>query len=160
MPQWRNPPPTSRDTRRPTEDIRISSGEPNNKKVRGKTSSANGAKEDHGIQISRTGTADFIPTCHKTSPTTETEGGERESQLCQVTGILDLPVSSQDWNHTDVFSVSVNLSPIHCPNGWSEMIGGWSDERTGQHSRPMESRERTVCLHVLIHGTEDRCRLD
>ena len=140
--------------------MHISSGEPNNKKVSGKTCLDNGAKADHGIQISGTGTADYIPACHKTSLTTETEGGERESQLCQVTEIRDQPASSPDWRATDVFTVSVNLSPILCPNGWSEMIGGWSEERTGQHIRPMESRERTVCLHVLIHRTEDRCRLD
>ena len=140
--------------------MHISSGEQNNKKVRGKMCLVNGAKAGHDIQISGTGTADYIPACHKTSLTTETEGGERESQLCQVTGILDQPVSSPDWKATDVFTVSVNLSPIHCPNGWSEMIGGWSDERTGQHSLRMESRERTVCLHVPIHGTEDRCHLD
>ncbi len=72
-PQWRNPPQATRDIRRPTEDIHISYGAPSNKKVRGKISSANGAKEDHGIQISRTDAADFTPVCHKTSPTTETE---------------------------------------------------------------------------------------
>ena len=150
----------SRDTRHPTEDMHISSGEPNNKKVSGKTCLVNGAKADHGIQISGTGTADYIPACHKTSLTTETEGGERESQLCQDTEVRDQPASSPDWRATDVFTVSDSPSPILCPNGRRKTIGGWSAERTGQITRPTESRARTVCLHVLIHRKEDRCRLD
>ena len=150
----------NRDTRHPTEDMHISSGEPNNKKVSGKTCLVNGAKEGHGIQISGTGTADYIPACHRTSLTTETEGGERESQLCQVTESRDPPASSPGWRATDVFTVSDNLSPTYCPNVWKKTIGGWRGERTGQHIRLMASRERTVCLHVLTHRTEDRCLLD
>ena len=120
----------------------------------------NGAKESHGIQTSGTGAADYIPACHRTSLTTETEGGERVSQLCPVTESRDPPASSPGSRATDVFTVSDNLSPTYCPNVWRKTIGGWSEGRTGQHIRPMEFRERTVCLPALILRKEDRCRLD
>ena len=123
--QWRNPQHPSKDIRHPTEDMRISSGEPSKKKVRGKNSSASGAKDDHGTRSSLTGTADSTPVCHKTSLTSETEGGERESPACvQRTGRPDRPVSKRDWSPTDVSSVSDNHSPISRPNGQRKTIGG------------------------------------
>ena len=120
----------------------------------------NGAKEGHGIQTSGTGTADYIPACHRTSLTTETEGGERVSQLCPATESRDPPASSPGSRATDVFTVFDNLSPTSCPNVWRKTTGGWSEGRTGQHIRPMAFRERTVYLPALILRKEGRCRLD
>ena len=128
-PQWRNPQSETvkigRHTRLPTEATLISYGAPPNRKVRGRISLATGAKEDQGMKISRTDTADFTRACRKTSPTSETEGGERESPACvRSTGRPDRPVSNGDWNPTDASSVFANHLPIGRPNGLRKTIGG------------------------------------
>ena len=158
-PQWRNPQQASRRTRRQIEVILTSSGEQRSFRL-DITRSANGAKAGHGTKITETGTADFTPVCHKTSPPTEMEGGERGSPNVQVTDRPDRPVNNVGWSHTAGSSVSDNLSPILHPNAWRKMIGGWREEKTDRHFLRMEYRGRTVCPHVLIHRTEDRCHLD
>ena len=113
------------------------------------------------MKTSRTGTADFTPTYRKTSPTSATVGGKRESLArARSTDRPDRPVNSRDWNHTVVFTVSDNLSPIHRPNERRKTTGGWNEERTGRHFIRMEYHERTVCLPALIHRMEDHCLLD
>ena len=129
-PQWRNlqseMAKIGRHTRLPTEATHISYGASQSLMIlRGRNSAATGAKEDQGMKISRTGTADFTPTYRKTSPTSATAGGKRESQArARSTDRPDRPVSRRDWNHTAVSSASDNHLPIGRPNEWRKTIGG------------------------------------